>query len=124
MMVAVQEVEHLLLRVLTGQQADTLGQGGRGVVRDNAQAQFQRSKAALAVVAAFLQRLIQTTAQFNVAEQGGDAAACGTFLALAAVILAVPLDVFRSLLGRRWLDVVDNRLQDKTTALVKELAEP
>jgi hypothetical protein len=53
-MLALQDVQQSLLRVLPGQPTDTLGQGWRGVIGDNAQAHFQRSKAALGVLAGLL----------------------------------------------------------------------
>jgi hypothetical protein len=121
MVVALEEVEHFLLRLLTRQPADTLGQGRCGVVRDNTQAQFQRGKAFLANVAAFLQRLIQATTQFDVAEKGGDPTARGTFLVLAAVILAIALAVFGGVLGHLWLDMVDDRLQNESATRIEEV---
>ena len=54
MVLTLQNVQQFLLRLLRGQAADTLGQGRRGIVPDDAQTHFQRSKAALAVIACFL----------------------------------------------------------------------
>jgi hypothetical protein len=71
-MVASQQVQHLLLGVLTGQPADALGQGSRGVAGDNAQAEFQRRERGLLVIAGLLQRLVKAAVKFDAAEQGGD----------------------------------------------------
>ena len=122
-MIVFEDVQHFLLRVLTGRPADTLSQGGRGIVGDNAEAEFQRREAALAVVAGFLQRLVKTTLQLDAAEQGGDAAANRAFRVFARVVLAVALRVFGSVLGMARLDVVEGRLNDQTAALIQEQAE-
>src|SRR5262245_15783201 len=119
-MVVLQQVQHLLLRVLRGKPTDSLGQGRGGVGRDNAQAHFQRREAALLVIARFLQRLVKATPQLDGAEQGGDAAAIGTLVVLARIVLAVALRVLGRVVGTLWFDVVEDRLKDKAATLVKE----
>jgi hypothetical protein len=122
-MVAVQEVQQFLLRLAAGQPADPLGQGRRGVGSDNAQAHFQRRKAALGIGAGFLQRLVKAPPQVNGAEQGGDAAPIGALVVLARVVLAVALRVLGGVVGVLWLDVVEDGLNDQAATLVKELAK-
>ncbi len=100
--------------------ADPFGQGGRGVVGDNAQRQFQRRKAAPRVIAGFLQRLVEATLQLNGAEQRGDATTIAAFVVLPRVVLAVALGMFRRVLGVLRLDLVENRLDDLPAAFVQE----
>ena len=115
-----QDVQHLLLRVVVGEPADTLGQGRGGIPGDNAQAELQRREGRLLVVAGFLQRLVQTALQLNRAEQGSDAAAVAALGVLARVVLAVVLGVLGGVLGILWLDVVEGGLDDQAAALGKE----
>ena len=121
LMVTFQDVQHLLLRVVVGEPADTLGQGRGGIPGDNAQAELQRREGRLLVVAGFLQRLVQTPLQLNRAEQGSDAAAVAALGVSARVVLAVTLRVFGSVLGLLRLDVVDDGLNHEAATLGKEL---
>ena len=82
-MIPLQQCPQFLLCLLPGQPADPLGQGWGGVVGDNAQSQFSgERKGRLVIIAGLLQRFVQTTLEFDGAEQGGDAAPVEAFLVL------------------------------------------
>jgi len=119
-MVAFQDVQHLLLRVLTGKPADTLGQGGCGVESDNAQTFLQWSKGSLGIVACFLQRFVKAPVELDGAEQRSDAAPVDALVVFPRVIQAIPLHVLGSILRKFRLDVVENRLNDLSSTFVKQ----
>jgi hypothetical protein len=70
-----------------------------------------------------LQRLVKATPQLDDAEEGGDTSTVGALVVLARVVLAVAFDVLGCILGVLWLDVVEDRLDDQATTLVKETAK-
>ena len=97
-----------------GQSADSLGQGGRGVVGDDAQAHLQRSKAGLLVVACFLQRFVQQALQVDRAEERRKAAAVAALVVFADVVLLRVRAVLGRVVGLVRLDLIEDRLKDRS----------
>ncbi len=80
-----------------------------------------RHKSRLVIIAGLLQRFVQTTLEFDGAEQGGDAAPVEAFLVLADVALGGRVAyACARVLGILGFKVVENGLQDLSATLIQQ----